>query len=254
MWAKRPVNYLSSLSAEEQKVAQPDVLEIREMVGCEQAFGRTGAHEIENYAERMSTTDKDYSKKLETVKGFLTYARDQKWSKTNLSVHLKPKKGKNKNSGPKTQPEVVPVTQEGYIKLKAEVEELKQQRPRLIEEITKAAADKDFRENAPLEARREQQGFIEGRIREIEALIKAAEIVGKERANSSHKVNLGDTIILVHIESGEEMCYQIVGPRETNPSKGKISGVSPGGESRSQLLRRTNYRGNRPRWENQVPY
>jgi len=222
-------NYLSSLSSEEQKVAQPDVSKFVRWFGADKSLAGLAAHEIENYADRISTTDKDYSKKLETVKVFLTYARDQTWSKTNLSLHLKPKKGK-KNSGPKTQPEVVPVTQEGYVKLKAEVEELKLQRPRLIEEITKAAADKDFRENAPLEAAREQHGFVEGRIREIEALIKAAEIVGKEQ-QLSHKVHLGDTIILVHIESGEEMCYQIVGPRETNPSKGKISGVSPVGKA-----------------------
>ncbi len=89
--------------------------------------------------------------------------------------------------------------------------------------------NKDFRENAPLEAAREQHGLIEGRIREIEATLKAAEIVDEQK-KSLLKVNVGDSIILVEVGTGEEMHYKIVGPRETDPSKGKISGVSPVGD------------------------
>ena len=146
--------------------------------------------------------------------------------------HEEEKKSKPKKtaSGPHSQLEVVPVTEEGYAKLKAELEELKLRRPQIIDEITKAAADKDFRENSTLEAAREQHGFIEGRIREIESILKAAEIV-YEQKELSHKVNMGDTVILIEVETGIEMCYKIVGPRETDPSKGKISGVSPVGKA-----------------------
>lgn len=226
-------SYLANLSEEEKKISQPEVLKFVRWFGFESSLSGLAAAEIGNYAERLSLSDSDYIKKLEMVRAFLTYARNKGWSKTNLALHLKPKKGKPRNApaGAKGQkPEVVPVTQEGYTKLKAELEELKLQRPGVIEEMTKAAADKDFRENAPLEAAREQHGMIEGRIREIEATLKAAEIVDKQE-KSLLKVNVGDSIILVEVETGEEMHYKIVGPRETDPSKGKISGVSPVGKA-----------------------
>ncbi len=71
--------------------------------------------------------------------------------------------------------------------------------------------------------------MLEGRIREIEATLKAATIADKKQP--SLKVNVGDSIVLVDLASNEEMSYMIVGPRETDPSKGKISGVSPVGKA-----------------------
>jgi transcription elongation factor GreA len=176
-------------------------------------------------------SDTDYANKLEMVRAFLTYAKNKKWSQTNLAVHLKVRKGKPKiipNAGV-VQPEVVALTEEGFAKLNAELADMKQRRPALIADITRAAADKDVRENAPLEAAREAHGLLEGRIREIEATLKAATLMDKKQP--SLKVSIGDSIILVDLESGEELHYMIVGPRETAPSKGKISGVSPVGKA-----------------------
>jgi transcription elongation factor GreA len=225
--------YFADLPEDEKEMSQPEVLKFVRWFGFEAPFPGLAASEIGNYAERLSLSDSDYLNNLEIVRAFLTYTRNKGWCNVNLAIHLKPKKGKPriKSSGGRNKhPEVIPVTQEGYIKLKGELEELKQRRPKIIEEITKAAADKDFRENAPLEAAREQHGLIEGRIREIEATLKAAEIVDEQK-KSLLKVNVGDSIILVELGTGEEMHYKIVGPRETDPSKGKISGVSPVGKA-----------------------
>jgi len=226
-------NYILVLAQEEKDDAQAEVFKFVRWFGWERSISELSPAEVGNYADRLSTSDNEYVKKLDLVKSFLIYAKNQGYTNANLSIHLKPKKGGKPKTGGKTtslQPESVPLTQEGYEKLKAELEELKRRRPLIIEEITKAAADKDFRENAPLEAAREQHGLIEGRIREIEAILKAAEIVDNH-AKTALKVHMGDTVVLVEMETGEEMCYQIVGPREANPSKGKISGVSPVGKA-----------------------
>jgi transcription elongation factor GreA len=224
--------YVSSLSAETKEAAQPEVFKFVRWFGWSRALVELSPAEVANYAENMSVSDSDYLKKLELVRGFLTWVKNRGLSKINLAIHLKPKKGKTRSNSQKMkgQPETVPVTGEGYVKLKTELEDLKQRRPKVIEEITKAAADKDFRENAPLEAAREQHGLIEGRIREIEAILKAAKIVDELR-NSTMKVCVGDSIVLVEVATGEEMHYKIVGPRETDPSKGKISGISPVGKA-----------------------
>jgi len=224
--------YSAELAAGEKEACHQELHKFSLWFGTDKPLSGLTAEKVGEYADRYPLSDKDYAKKLDIVKAFLTEAKTQGWTKTNLSVHLKPKKSKPKKtaSGAHSQLEVVPVTEEGYAKLKSELGELKLRRPQIIDEITKAAADKDFRENSPLEAAREQHGFIEGRIREIESILKAAEIV-YEQKELSHKVNMGDTVILIEVETDTEMCYKIVGPRETDPSKGKISGVSPVGKA-----------------------
>ncbi len=96
--------------------------------------------------------------------------------------------------------------------------------------MRRAAADKDFRENAPLEAAREEHGQIEGRIRELEGTLKSA-IVIDEKEKVTPKVSIGDSIILRDLASGEVLSYMLVSPREVDPTKGKISSLSPIGRA-----------------------
>jgi transcription elongation factor GreA len=123
----------------------------------------------------------------------------------------------------------VTLTAQGYAKLEKELANLKNQRSQVIEEIQKAAADKDFRENAPLAAAREQKAHSEGRIKEIEAILNQAKIMGKDQDTSRAK--FGDTVVLRDLSSGKEFSYILVDPREANPSKGKLSVASPLGKA-----------------------
>jgi len=224
-------DYVAGLTEEDKRTCQPDVFKFVRWIGWDRPLAELTPAEVANYAERISLSDSDYVNKLVMVRAFLNWVKREQLSSVNLAVHLRPKKSKVKAASRKNlQPAKVQVTEEGYIKLKEELAELQQKRPEIIAEITRAAADKDFRENAPLEAAREQHGLIEGRIREIEAIIKAAEIVDKPQATSL-KVCIGDNIVLIEVASGEEMQYKIVGPREADPSRGKISGVSPVGKA-----------------------
>ncbi|MFC1962184.1 GreA/GreB family elongation factor, partial [Chloroflexota bacterium] len=118
----------------------------------------------------------------------------------------------------------------GYKDLKTEIAELKKKRLEVIEEVRRAAADKDFRENAPLAAAREEKGHIEGRIMELEETLKTAAVIDKE-AGLRRKVGIGGVVALQDLTSGEELTYRIVDPREIDPLQGKISLASPLGKA-----------------------
>jgi transcription elongation factor GreA len=92
-------------------------------------------------------------------------------------------------------------------------------------------ADKDFRENAPLDAAREHQAHLEGRIREIEATLRHAVIVGEGSPQSNARVGVGSAVLLRNLKSGTEVRYILVSPSEVNPAEGKISIVSPVGKA-----------------------
>ncbi len=225
--------YLAALSPEEKERQQSAIFGFVRWFGREHSFEGLTAPEVGSYAERLSLSDTDYENKLEMVRAFLNFAKKRKFSRVNLAVNLKVRKGKPRTGssakGNGAAEEFTALTEEGHAKLTEELAQLKPKRPALIADITRAAADKDVRENAPLEAAREAHGLLEGRIREIEATLNKATIVSKTQ--NSVKVHVGDSILLVDMESNEEMSYTIVGPRETDPSKGKISGVSPVGKA-----------------------
>jgi transcription elongation factor GreA len=96
--------------------------------------------------------------------------------------------------------------------------------------MRRAAADKDFRENAPLEAAREEHGQLEGRIRELKKILGAAVIIDGTQ-EVTRKVSIGDSVWLRDETSGEELCYVIVSPREVDPSQGRVSSASPIGKA-----------------------
>ena len=121
-----------------------------------------------------------------------------------------------------------PLTLKGAQALRQELDHLKSvMRPRIIEAIAEARAHGDLRENAEYHAAREQQGFIEGRIKEIEARLAAAEVIDVALLAPSDRVVFGATVDLEEQDSGSAVSYQIVGDLEANFKQGKISVSSP---------------------------
>ena len=224
--------FLVSLSPEQRQASQNEVYKFVRWYGGERAFTELEAPDIARYAERLSLSDTDYAGKLEIVRSFLVHAKKQGWSKSNLATHLKAKKTKRqpKSSPVRGLPEAIPLTQQSYTELEAELAGLRDKSSRLIEEIRRAAADKDFRENAPLAAAREQRGHVEGQIRELEETLKSATIIDKA-AKANLRVSAGDSVVLRDLASGEELRYILVSPREVDPAKGKISAASPTGKA-----------------------
>jgi transcription elongation factor GreA len=117
---------------------------------------------------------------------------------------------------------------QGARKLRAELEQLKSvARPQVIAAIAEARAHGDLRENAEYHAAREQQGFIEGRISELENTLANAEIIDTSKLNPGSRIVFGAIVELQDIHSDETMTYQIVGDLEADIKERKISVSSP---------------------------
>ena len=122
----------------------------------------------------------------------------------------------------------VPLTVRGAEKLRAELQRLKTvDRPKVIEAIAEARAHGDLKENAEYHAAREQQSFIEGRIKEIEGKLSNAQIIDVSAVDAGGKVIFGATVELVDEDTEEEVTYQIVGEDEADIKAGLISVNSP---------------------------
>jgi len=124
-----------------------------------------------------------------------------------------------------------PITRDGYNQLHRELENLKKVvRPQVIKAIEEARAHGDISENAEFVAAKEQQSFVEKKIREIEQKLSNSEIMDHINP-SNEKVGFASLVTLENLDTGGEVTYQIVGPDESDISSGKISITSPLGQS-----------------------
>jgi len=122
----------------------------------------------------------------------------------------------------------IPLTKRGAEKLKDELQRLKSvERHAVIQAIAEARAQGDLSENAEYEAAKDKQGFIEGRILEIESKLAAAQIIDPARLDAGGKVVFGSTVELEEEASGAKVTYQIVGDDEADLKQGLISISSP---------------------------
>ena len=122
----------------------------------------------------------------------------------------------------------MPLTVRGAEKLREELHRLKtEDRPKVIDAIAEAREHGDLKENAEYHAAREQQGFIEGRIQELESKLADAQIIDPTTVKADGKVVFGATVDLVDEATGEEFTYQIVGDEEADIKSGLISVTSP---------------------------
>lgn len=123
--------------------------------------------------------------------------------------------------------EQVPMTVHGAKALRAELKHLKNvRRPQVIEAIATARAHGDLSENAEYHAAKEEQSFIEGRIKEIEDKLARAHVIDPTTIRAN-RVVFGATVMLIDLEKGSELTYQIVGIDEADVASGKISITSP---------------------------
>ena len=121
-----------------------------------------------------------------------------------------------------------PITAKGAVRLRAELDELKSvRRPAVISAIAEARAHGDLKENAEYHAAREQQGFIEGRIKHLEAELSHAQVIDVATLAAGDKVVFGATVQLVDTDTDEERTYQIVGDLEADIKQGLIAISSP---------------------------
>ncbi len=122
----------------------------------------------------------------------------------------------------------IPITKRGAEKLKAELHKLKTvERPWVINAISEARAQGDLSENAEYDAAKDRQGFVEGRIQEIDGKLSAAQIIDPSTLDAGGRVVFGSTVELEEEETGERVKYQIVGEDEADLKLGLVNISSP---------------------------
>ena len=122
--------------------------------------------------------------------------------------------------------EPVPMTPGGAQKLREELVRLKEERPKISREIGVAREHGDLKENAEYHAAKERQGLVEARIKDIEDKLARAEVIDPSKL-SGDRVRFGATVMLLNLDTEEEITYQIVGADESDLKNGKISVSAP---------------------------
>ncbi len=125
----------------------------------------------------------------------------------------------------------IPMTPEGLARLEDELRKLKNdERPAVIRAIAEAREHGDLSENAEYHAARERQGFIEGRVAELEGIVSRAEVIDASQL-SGDVIRFGATVMLADLDNDEESNYRIVGSHEADIAQGRISVTSPLGRA-----------------------
>jgi len=227
--------FVATLSGEARQDSQAEVYRFVRWFGADRPIGDLRGHDIALYADSLGPATPEVVRRAEAARSFLSFAKKERLTATNLAPHLRLRKSPQAANGVVAPPKRTQLTQEGHASLGAELKALKEQRPVMAEELRRARLDKDVRENAPLDAALERQGHLEARIRELDTLLKHADVIGGG-ADSGTKAHLGSTLTVRDLDSGASLRYTLVSPSEVNPTQGKISIASPVGKALIERL------------------
>ena len=228
--------YVKSIKTKDNRdEVQKELFRFINWCGQDRPIARISPSEMDEYATQVSGsgTSPRAVGRLQVVRKFLSYARRKGLVATDLARHVRLPKSKSR--GGKKQGlqdhELVELTAEGYTQLESRLEKLKLERAPLAQQIRMAAADRDVRENVPLEAAREQLGHVESRIRSIQSTLESAAILDPGSAGRGPNVQLGMRVSVKDLETGRETVHTVVSRSEANPLEGRISDVSPLGQA-----------------------
>ena len=218
-------HFLSSLDPDKARDERPAIERFVESIGGDLDMTALDAERVSEYARSMEGADAA----LEPIRAFLAYSKRMAFTDTDLVSQLRLGSSPGGLGLTKDSPEAYLVTIEGLARLEQQGDELKGRRPEMAEALRTAMQDKDFRENAPLDAARDEQAHLEARIREIEDQLRRAVIIDEETKGG--RANVGSHVTVRNLESNGEQNFQLVSPSEVDPSSGKISIESPFGSA-----------------------
>ena len=229
-------DYVATQKSEERRTAQGELNRFIRWCGRDRAVSFLTPVEIEGYCTTLVGAGNESSSRLAITKKFLIHLFRRGLTTENLAPHAKLRRGgrglasSRKRREPDSQ---LQLTSEGYQNVVAELASLKADRLQVVQEIRRAAADKDLSENAPLDAAREKQGHMEARIRELENMLARAVVLqkGHGAATVGSRVTLGSRVVLRHADTDREIPYLLVDSSEADPTNGKLSVASPVGKA-----------------------
>jgi transcription elongation factor GreA len=227
--------YVASLRTKEsQSKAQQHLMRFVQWCGPERALAHINPSDVDEFGERaVGTSGGSHAvERLQGIRKFLAFAKKKGLIEQNLAPHLRIRKGKSRSlrNAVALGSRTVELTADGHREMKSDLARLYTDRETNAGEIRRAAADKDVRENAPLEAAREEQGQIESRIAQIENTLNMAVVIDPSR-KIGKSVTMGARVLLKELDTGRETRYTLVSALEAKPLEGRISDVSPVGRA-----------------------
>ncbi|MBT3942510.1 MAG: hypothetical protein HOC77_05405 [Chloroflexi bacterium] len=229
-------DYTATIAEDDRPAASTELGRFVRWLGNDRSLDSLAPPEIGDYSDHIGAhgTAPDAVDRLAIVKLFLAHLKKKGHIEVNLAQHLRLRRGRGATTGAKTSTTAAGpgarLTKSGHQAMQKELGELIVQRTSLTEDIRIAAADKDVRENAPLEAAREAHGTVSMRIGVLEESLRGAEIITeKNGAREKGVVRLGGRVTIKELSSGRATAVQLVHPDEANPLSGKMSSGSPVG-------------------------
>ena len=217
------------------KLSRDDLALLRRFVrwcGPNTTASTVTPYRIEGFLQKqLSSTTLPPRAYLPPLKLFFTFASDRGTLTDNPMRRVRLPRGQGRAArAAGDQEDSVLLTEEKLTEFQAELERLQEEeRPRILRDLSEARADGDLRENAAYDDAKKQQGMVEGRIRELEQMIRRAELLG-DGEQPTGKVVVGSLVELESPGSRRRRQFRIVSPEETDPRNGKLSFQSPVGQ------------------------
>lgn len=211
---------------------QQELLRFQARIGRDKPIAELHAIDVGEYAKWTTENVEDAATRLDPVKKFLTFANRRKMTAISLARYAAaPRRQRRRASGALAggSSPTARLSQERHDELQAELRRLQDEMPRIRDAVRLARSDGDIRENAPLDAAREQQQLVERRIRQLENDLARVEIVDANR--DTERVSIGSRVTLHDLERQQQRIFTLVDVREADAGAGKISTVSPIGQA-----------------------
>jgi len=226
--AEASEHFLNILGPDKARDERPVIESFVAWLGGERSMSDLTGEAVAAYVDQETQRE---GRVLEPLRAFLAYSSRMTFTEEDLVPHLHMSGDGDSAGGPRSYAafggEGYQITLEGVAALEQELTELKGRRPEIAASLRTAMQDKDFRENAPLDAARDEQAHLEAHIREIEEQLRHAVII--DRDAKAGRANVGSTVKVLHLASSREQTFLLVSPAEVDPTKGKISVESPFG-------------------------
>ena len=215
--------YLASASPKVTPYEHQELHRFSRTVGNDRNIESLAPPDVAAYAEGVVKAGGDIHGRLSPVKVFLAAAKKKGYSTHSLATHVKiPRATVKAVVAAARAREEIQMTEEGIANLREELTTLKEGREEKIEAIRLAAMDKDFRENAPLDAARETHSYAESRIKELEETLRRAVVID-HTASRERGVGVGSRVTLYDLQNERSVEYTLVASSEADPAGGRTS-------------------------------
>lgn len=226
--------YIMTIADNKKRLVHPELSKFARWIGGTNTLESLRPSDVSPYSETFGTSASEANKqRIAAVKDFLNYVKKKNYVDVSLAPHIrvrKPTLNAVRGASMRRRNSEVQITRQGYDEMVNRLDVLQKETVRLAEEIERAAASGDVRENSPLEAARENQGMVQAQINRLESTLKVATII-EESDRVNDEVQIGSWVTLSKSGSDMHVDYQVVAANEANPLRNKISDISPLGSA-----------------------